>query len=223
MFGFNLPENFNYPYMSASLTEFWRRWHMSLSAWFKDYLYIPLGGNRKGKARTAVNLFTVFLVTGLWHGASFGFMLWGLGHGILLFIEKIAGGKINAAFKDGATKTILSHVYALSAVILLWALFRLDIKDSLAFFPALFSFRAGNSTAETAALPLLLDTKFWLFFAIGVAGAFPWRRRVEALCARRRFFQFAPIVKYGVSLCLLVLSVCALAGNAYNPFIYFRF
>lgn len=123
MFGFDLNENFNYPYLSKSITEFWRRWHMSLSTWFKEYVYIPLGGNRKGKHCTYINLFVVFLLTGIWHGASFNFIIWGLIHGIFIIIEKI--GLLKAIHKNKYTE-IIGHVYTLLIVVLGWTFFRAE-------------------------------------------------------------------------------------------------
>jgi alginate O-acetyltransferase complex protein AlgI len=139
MFGFHILENFNYPYAAKSITDFWRRWHISLSTWFRDYLYIPLGGNRKGKTRTTINLFIVFLTTGLWHGAAFNFIFWGLGHGILLFLEKTFGKKICGIFKNGFFKTALSHIYTMGSVIFLWIFFRLGTKNSIYFIHSLFT------------------------------------------------------------------------------------
>ncbi|MGN1080139.1 MAG: MBOAT family O-acyltransferase, partial [Alphaproteobacteria bacterium] len=124
-----IPENFNYPYISKSVTEFWRRWHISLSTWFKRYLYIPLGGNRISKARTAVNLMIVFLVTGFWHGASWNFILWGFWHGCFIVIEKLSG--LNTE-KTGILRNILLRGYALLAVLIGWVMFRADTLTAAA-------------------------------------------------------------------------------------------
>ena len=140
MFGFNFKENFNYPYISTSIKEFWRRWHISLSSWFKDYLYIPLGGNRKGKYRTYINLLIVFFLTGLWHGASWSFVVWGLFHGLFLIIERIGFGKVLLRFK------FLSRVYVLIVVIVGWVFFRADhLSYALEFIHKMFSFSAGKN------------------------------------------------------------------------------
>jgi alginate O-acetyltransferase complex protein AlgI len=147
MFGFTLLENFNYPYISKSITEFWRRWHISLSSWFRDYLYIPLGGNRKGNARRNCNLFIVFFVTGLWHGAEVHFVAWGMGHGMLLFAEKILGKHIRLCIKNTYIKNIFGHIYTLIAAALLWVFFRLGIQESLRFLRGLFMPGQGQESA----------------------------------------------------------------------------
>jgi alginate O-acetyltransferase complex protein AlgI len=223
MFGFNFLENFNYPYMSKSITEFWKRWHISLSRWFKDYVYIPLGGNRKGKGRTILNLYIVFFITGLWHGASFSFILWGLGHGTLMFIERMFGGKVNNAIKNKLIKNILAHCYTISSVVLLWVFFRLELRESVAFVSNLFRFGAVSVSANPE-LGLYIDTRYYLLFIAGIVFSFPWWRKLGFLAGNKPgpdgIFQ---ILKYGISLCLLILSICSLASNAYNPFIYFRF
>jgi alginate O-acetyltransferase complex protein AlgI len=216
LFGFTLPENFNYPYVARSVTEFWRRWHISLSTWFRDYLYIPLGGNRKGQARTVRNLFVVFLITGLWHGAAWNFVFWGLGHGFFLFTERIFGKKIGSRIKDGLFKSALSHAYTLCAVVFLWIFFRLGLNDGIGFVRGLFRgiFSPGNSP-EYMTLRVLADPRFCVYFSAGIAFAFPWWRKLP--------FGMHPILKKGLLLCLLILSISALASDAYNPFIYFRF
>jgi alginate O-acetyltransferase complex protein AlgI len=217
MFGFEIRENFNYPYMSKSITEFWRRWHISLSSWFKDYLYIPLGGNRKGKVRTTVNLFIVFLTTGLWHGASFGFIFWGFGHGVLLFIEKTFGKKIDTHFKDGIVKNILSHIYTLCSIVLLWVFFRLGIKSGFNLIKNLFLLNNGNDNISIY-IKLILGIQYYVYFVFAVLFAFPWWKRIT-IPAKWRILP----IRYAVLIMLLILSICMLATNAYNPFIYFRF
>jgi alginate O-acetyltransferase complex protein AlgI len=217
MFGFEILENFNYPYISRSITEFWRRWHISLSSWFKDYLYIPLGGNRKGKTRTTINLFIVFFTTGLWHGAAFNFIFWGMGHGILLFIEKIFGPKINKHFKDSTIKSILSHVYTLSCIVLLWVFFRLGIRESFDFIKNIFLFKRGNDYTGDY-INLFIGSQYYIYLFFAVIFSFPWWRKI---------YVFPKIIllpiRYIVLIILLVLSICTLATDAYNPFIYFRF
>ncbi|GMO11286.1 MAG: MBOAT family protein [Treponemataceae bacterium] len=221
MFGFDLRENFNYPYMSKSITEFWRRWHISLSSWFKDYLYIPLGGNRKGKARTILNLFVVFFATGLWHGAALHFVFWGLGHGVLLFLEKTFGKKINRVFKDGAAKSVLSHIYTLCSIMLLWVLFTLSIRDTAHFIKDLFFLNDGNVSANIR-IKISIGTQFYVSLVFAVIFAFPWWRKIKTLHSTSKTKLFSHI-RYAVLPVLLILSMCMLATNAYNPFIYFRF
>jgi alginate O-acetyltransferase complex protein AlgI len=220
LFGFSLPENFNYPYASRSVTEFWRRWHISLSTWFRDYLYIPLGGNRNGQARTVRNLFIVFLITGLWHGAAWNFVFWGLGHGIFLFVERTLGKKIGRRIKDGPFKSILSHGYTVCAVVALWIFFRLGLGDGLSFIRGLFrGISPAGSSAGTSAdyitLGMLADLRFYVYFAAGILCAFPWWKKLP--------FSMHPVLRKGLLLCLLVLAISSLASDAYTPFIYFRF
>ncbi|MDR2618887.1 MAG: hypothetical protein LBC62_08465 [Treponema sp.] len=214
-FGFSLPENFDYPYASRSVREFWRRWHITLSSWFRDYLYIPLGGNRNGQARTVRNLFIVFLITGLWHGADWNFILWGLGHGLLLFLERIFGERINRRIRDGALKSVLSHVYTIAAVVFLWIFFRLGVEGGIGFLRGL---GGGQDPADAVALQILADPRFYLVFTACILSAFPWWRKIPVTRLR-----FPEILKKAVLLCLLVLSISALISDAYNPFIYFRF
>jgi alginate O-acetyltransferase complex protein AlgI len=217
MFGFNILENFNYPYSSKSITEFWHRWHISLSSWFKDYLYIPLGGNRKGKKRTVINLFIVFFTTGLWHGAAVNFVFWGLGHGMLMFLEKILGKKIGAIIKNIHLKIILGHLYTLISVILLWVFFRLGMRESLHFLKKLLTLNHGNANVISF-VKTGIDVQFIISFIAAIIFAFPWWRRLKKTTNR----NLNPL-RYGVLIMLLILSICSLASNAYNPFIYFRF
>jgi alginate O-acetyltransferase complex protein AlgI len=214
MFGFNILENFNYPYMSKSITEFWRRWHISLSSWFRDYLYIPLGGNRKGKARTTFNLFIVFFTTGLWHGAAPNFVVWGMGHGVLLFIEKMLKGK--TFVKNNVVRIIIGHIYAISSVVVLWVFFRLGIMESIGFLKNILILNDG-STGINDLIKISIDSQYRLGLIAAFAFSFPWWRKISALKL------FGGAVKYIVLIILFILSICMLASNAYNPFIYFRF
>ncbi|GMO36529.1 MAG: MBOAT family protein [Termitinemataceae bacterium] len=217
MFGFKILENFNYPYISKSVTEFWRRWHISLSSWFKDYLYIPLGGNRKGKFRTTINLFIVFFATGLWHGAAINFIFWGMGHGILLFIEKTSSSKLSTRFKDGIVKNILSHIYTICSIMLLWLFFRLEIRSSLNFIKNLFLFNSGNENIA-AYIKLSIAAQYYVYLFFAILFAFPWWRKIHL-----NGNHYSLLVRYTALVILLVLSICTLATNAYNLFIYFRF
>ena len=214
LFGFRFLENFNYPYISASITEFWRRWHISLSTWFKDYLYIPLGGNRKGKTRTYVNLITVFLLTGFWHGASWIFIVWGLWNGILILFEKITGWGIK---QSGMVKKTLYHVYAIAAFITGWVLFRSEtVEKAQSYLLNMYGFTSGH--AVYAKMPYYLN-RFNLFILI-----------IAILCALPIFKNILNkdniITQTAVNIALAILlaaSVAELAANTYNPFIYFRF
>jgi len=210
MFGFEFLENFNYPYISRSITEFWRRWHISLSTWFREYVYIPLGGNRRGLKRQIVNLLIVWLLTGLWHGASWNFVLWGLYYAVFLILEKLFLLKWMERIPRG-----VCHVYTLVIVVLGWALFYFESLPALADFLArLFLPQAVTQTGInliSAHLPLM---------AVAVFSATPAAKQL--LDARKS----STIIRYGkiaAAACALLLCVAALARQSYNPFIYFRF
>lgn len=210
MLGFEFLINFDYPYISASITEFWRRWHISLSTWFREYVYIPLGGNRKGLKRQIVNLLIVWGLTGLWHGASWNFLLWGLYYGILLILEKTFLLKV----LDRLPRAV-RHVYTLLVVLMGWALFYFEDMGTLgAFFVRAFSFSATGVEGINrilAYLPVLL--------AAGVA-ATPLGRICYDRLKQKNWAQYAGIA---VAAVLTVLCVAALISQSYNPFIYFRF
>jgi alginate O-acetyltransferase complex protein AlgI len=217
MFGFTIMENFDYPYSAKSITEFWRKWHISLSSWFKDYLYIPLGGNRRGSARRNINLFIVFFVTGLWHGAAVNFVVWGLGHGLLLFTEKMLGKKIALLIKNRLVKNILGHLYTLFFVVFLWIFFRLGMTESLRFLRSFVTLNQGTQNTLLF-IKSMLDAQFTLLFAAAALAAFPWWRRLSILNLRQLV-----ALRYCALTALLVFSMSSLASHAYNPFIYFRF
>ena len=198
LFGFTFLENFNYPYISASITEFWRRWHISLSTWFKEYVYIPLGGNRKGLARQIFNILVVWLLTGLWHGASWNFVLWGGYYAALLILEKCwllkAGEKL---------PLVLRRMLTMVLVMLGWALFYFENLGALgAFLGRLFT--AVPSAGIAFYLPVTV---------LGCLCATPAMKRVK----------LPDTVRWGLCVVLLLLCVASLARQSYNPFIYFRF
>ena len=218
MFGFRFLENFNLPYASKSIKEFWRRWHISLSSWFRDYLYIPLGGNRKGAARTNLNKFIVFFATGLWHGANWTFVLWGLWHGLFSTLEGI--GVIPRRLRESR----LGHVYTMLVVILGFTLFRADtLADAGVMFTAMFTGFSIDPT-NTLALIALLDAKAVfllvtaLLFAFGVP-QWVWRQLQQRGLPQRAETAAAAL---GYS-ALFGVSVLTLAGATFNPFIYFQF
>ncbi|MCH2216301.1 MAG: MBOAT family protein [Flavobacteriales bacterium] len=218
MFGFKFPENFNYPYISRSIQEFWRRWHISLSSWFRDYLYIPLGGNRKGSSRTYFNLFVVFFITGMWHGGTWNFVLWGLLHGLFLIIERLGFVKFLKRVP------VLGHVYCLLVVLFAWVLFRIpDLRDAIVFYKSMFKSSAevaGNSLSD------LLDGEYLFIFFLGVCLSAPIRPLILKLKSRidnkwmLETWSFSTSLFY---LALLALSAMAISSSTYNPFIYFRF
>lgn len=207
LFGFSFPENFNYPYISRSVTEFWRRWHMSLGTWFRDYVYIPLGGNRKGKGRQFLNILIVWMLTGFWHGAAWNFLLWGLYFALLLMVEK-------------AGLPVRGRVYTLAAVVLGFVLFDASsLSSALACVKGLFGL-GGLPPVSTQGLYLLKSNLVLL--AVAILGATPAPKRLwEQLEAKapRLSAGLAPI---GMAALLLVSTACLVDGS-YNPFLYFRF
>jgi len=225
MFGFRVLENFNYPYVSQSVREFWRRWHISLSNFFRDYVYIPLGGNEHGTLRTYVNLLLVFLLCGLWHGASWTFVLWGGWHGMFLIAERVGLDRLlTRAWRP------LRHAYALAAVVGGWVLFRCDtLTHAGAYYMAL----GGLGTDVAAALEypprMLLDNLTSVTMAVAMIGAMPVGRWLLTTTERRRAVA-APIATLLVLagewlwLAAVLFASCSyLAAGTYNPFIYFRF
>ncbi len=213
MFGFRFVRNFNDPYIAQSISDFWRRWHISLSVWFREYVYIPLGGNRKGPIRQVLNLLIVWGLTGLWHGASWNFILWGLWFGVLLIVEKL--------FLFRALERIprlLRHLYTMLFVMLGWCIFALpDFSAMSAYFGALTGIRADGFLSPTAAawtigyLPLLI---------VSAAASTP----VFAVLGQRlKRYGWFPYAKLALLCTLFVLCIAALASQSYNPFIYFRF
>ncbi len=221
MMGFNFLENFNYPYISRSIREFWRRWHISLSSWFRDYLYIPLGGNRKGRIRTYLNLMAVFLLCGLWHGASWLFVIWGGWHGIFLVLERSPFGKFmdrrNAAFQ---------RFYMLVVVMIGWVFFRAD-----SFFQALNIFKNmfGLSGLSIAITPGLMNAKGLASLLLGIIFCIPIGQVLKAAAQKVKIADRAVLggVAQEFKMCLLLLLfvVCLifLSGATYSPFIYFNF
>ena len=221
MFGFRILENFNYPYVAQSIREFWRRWHISLSNWFRDYLYIPLGGNQRGAARAYANLVIVFLLCGLWHGASWPFVIWGTWHGLFLVAERAGLDRMLARIGP------LRHAYALAAVMGGWVLFRCEtLAQALAWYAAL----AGQAAGDAARHPVAeyLDPLGATAIVAGVLGAAPLARRLgdwrDAVAANGGIAAVAVLSADTLWLALVAVAACAwLAAGTYNPFIYFRF
>ena len=226
MFGFHFKENFNYPYISTSIREFWRRWHISLSTWFKEYLYIPLGGNRKGKVRTVINKFIVFLATGIWHGANWTFVFWGLYHGIFQMIEEFVRsltgkGKKDADAKPGLIARGLGHIYAVLVVMVGFVFFRADtLSQGFFWVKEMFAgpFTANVSDAvwnELLLLPLMTPLNICVLIA-GVILSAPLKEKLQK-------YSVLDKISWVVTPLLLILCIMNLAGGTYNPFIYFRF
>ena len=215
MLGFDFLENFNYPYVSCSVQEFWRRWHISLSSWFRDYLYIPLGGNRRGKVRTYINLIIVFACTGLWHGASFSFIVWGLWHGLFLVIERLG-------FKKALDKLpkFIGWIYTMLVVLVGWVFFRADtLSAAMKYLGEMFSFSGGvaNGMAQ-------FDNLSFIITAIALVLCTPVYQLVKGKLektegGKKAAFVIGAVLATG----LFILSVIFLTGSGYNPFIYFRF
>ena len=220
--GFKFPENFNNPYVSRSITEFWRRWHMTLGTFIKGYLYIPLGGNRRGKGRMFFNLWVCFLLSGLWHGAAWNFVLWGAFHGFFIVLEKLLNGKRRT--ENGKLKTFRSPFSVLITFIIVmigWVLFRADnIGHAFDYYRAMFSFNfqgfswdAGSQFYTTLIIALVFS-----FLTL-----FPFGRKIEQAVFYKNYGVGGHIAAWLVSIVLLLFSIAALNATGFSPFIYFRF
>lgn len=212
MFGFHFLENFNYPYIAKSITDFWRRWHISLSSWFKEYVYIPLGGSRKTIARTVINLLIVWFLTGLWHGASWNFVVWGLYFGVLLIIEKFVLKKVLDKMPS-----FIGHLYTLFFVIISWVIFACPtLEDGLNYISIMFNF--NNEIISTESI-YLISTHFVLFI-IAIIGCTPIFKKIKEKLKNNKIFMIIEII---ICLVLFFISLSFLVGSTYNPFLYFRF
>ena len=218
IFGFDFPENFKHPYIATSLTEFWRRWHISLSSWFRDYVYIPLGGSRRGEARTYINLMIVWLLTGIWHGANYTFVVWGLLYGILLMIEKVLCAH-KAIRKQSLIQRIAGHFYTMIVVTLAWVIFRSDsINDAVIYILGMFGRGSGKLVDRVFVAYLKQNICFYI---PAIIGCMPILESLEI-----KFGEKNPIynVAFGATvLAGFVISVSYIINNGYNPFIYFNF
>ncbi len=217
VFGFDYKENFNYPYISRSASEFWRRWHISLGSFFRDYVYIPLGGNRKGPGRTIVNLLTVWMLTGLWHGASWNFVLWGLYYGIILIIERFVFGE-----RLKKLPAVLSIPYSLIIVMVGWMIFYYtDLSAVASHIGAMFGIGASGFTDPVT---IAIIRKYTFVPLIGAAASLPLLPAVRSwIKPDSAAHKAAEIASTIVLTALLVLCVIFIIGQSYNPFIYFRF
>jgi alginate O-acetyltransferase complex protein AlgI len=218
MFGFDIKENFNYPYTASSIKDFWRRWHISLSSWFKIYLYIPLGGNRKGKARTLLNMWIVFLCVGFWHGAAWTFIFWGMFHGLFLMLETT--GIIDT--KKSGLKA-LKHLYTLMVVAIGFTMFRSEsITQAFCFIRNMFV--GFKSSAQSAALlGQVLSGQVMLVFAVSIVAALPVSKDLYQKALNGKMALVWEHTGYALSFVLLILCVLNVSSSTYNPFIYFRF
>lgn len=222
IFGFEFPENFNLPYISKSIKEFWQRWHISLSSWFKDYLYIPLGGNKLGNFRTYRNLLIVFICTGLWHGASFNFLIWGLFHGLFIVIEKLFAQKSKRNYLKP-----LAHLYTLLIVMTAWVFFRAEtLLQAKTFIVSMFGF--GDNKGNIVRVLFYFNIQVFIVGIIAIVLMFGWHQKLKQLI--EKLFSYTNsisnmnfIIKNILTLIVLSLSILFIAAGTYNSFIYFRF
>ena len=211
VFGFHFPENFNYPYISASVTEFWRRWHMSLGSWFRDYVYIPMGGNRVSRPRWIWNLFVVWALTGIWHGANWTFIVWGLYYFVLLLFEKV----VASHFLD--RHRIVGHIYTMIAVVIGWVVFRCeDLRSAMRFIGQMFGV-GSLGLADDLCVELLGSGTVFLLFAVVLAVPLSGKL-MERISGKTK-----TVAVIGTSMFVLLLSALACVKATYNPFIYFNF
>lgn len=222
MLGFDFMENFNYPYISKSIREFWRRWHISLSTWLRDYLYIPLGGNRKGTERTYINLLIVFFLCGLWHGANWTFVIWGLWHGLFLAVERTRFGKTINSHKG------MGVIYTLMVVLIGWVFFRSDtLAYAINYLRAMIGMGEGVHSAS-----MFLDLKTIFAILLGVVGSTPITAKIKAHLQRaeasgtllgRAVTRSSNVLSLAYVYFVFALSVIFISMSTYNPFIYFQF
>ena len=217
MFGFHFLENFNYPYMATSITDFWRRWHISLSSWFRDYIYIPLGGNRKGIKKQIRNILIVWLLTGLWHGANYTFIVWGLLFGIMLIIEKFILSKY---LKN--TPYIIKRIYTLFIVLISFVIFRSDnINEAFNIIKGLFGF---NTKVFSNSFTIYYLKSYFIILLLGIILSTPLLSNIITRLRKNNVLNkiinlFEPLL----IILILVLVTACLIDNSYNPFLYFRF
>lgn len=218
MFGFTYKENFNYPYISTSIKEFWQRWHISLSTWFKEYLYIPLGGNRRGRARTVINKFIVFFCCGLWHGAAWTFVVWGLIQGLFSMVEEYVPIR--------KLPKVLGWIYAMLVTALSFVIFRSGSIEQAFFMISQMWTGFGNMAAGAGILlAQCLTPLFICAFIVGIVAMFPVLPRIKTSVAKASASTQRVASLLGSCACVILLVLCmlTLAGGAYSPFIYFRF
>ena len=221
MIGFHYKENFNYPYLSSTVSEFWRRWHISLGSFFRDYVYIPLGGSRKGLGRTILNLFVVWALTGLWHGASWNFVLWGLYFFIFIALERLFLNKVFARLPG-----FVSHVYLLIVVFFGWILFRFKNMALIGVVLKGMFCQNGNPWTTFEANTTLLNYIFFLVIAVIAVTPVVHNigRAITAASGRSAaWFRVNSVAQVAMPLALLLISTMSLVGNSYNPFLYFQF
>ena len=213
MFGFEFLENFNYPYIATSITDFWRRWHISLSSWFRDYIYIPLGGNRVSKIKWYRNIMVVWLLTGLWHGADWNFIIWGLYFGILLIIEKLFLGKVLEK-----TPKLLNRIYVLFIVMISFIIFsRSGVNNILTSIGGLFGL---NNSSLTSLESIYYLKSYAVILILGIVGSAPIMKKIFE---NKKMEKLTNILEPVFLLVILVISTSYIIDGSFNPFLYFRF
>lgn len=210
MFGFHFEENFNYPYISKTVSEFWRRWHMSLQTWFRDYVYFPLGGSRVSKPRMVFNMFVVWALTGIWHGANWTFLAWGLLYFVLLTFEKLSGlSKKNYWW---------GHIYTMVFVIIGWVIFKsVDLQSAYVYVKAMFGFGAKGIIDKSVWAYI---SQYWIFYVFALIGCAPVAPWIDKKLNKNKVWN---VVYAAIVMVVLVVSASYIINNAYNPFIYFNF
>ena len=215
IFGMDFDENFNYPYISKSITEFWRRWHITLGSWFRDYIYIPLGGNRKGFPKQIRNILIVWFLTGAWHGASWNFILWGVFFGIILIIEKVILLKLLEK-----TPKILNHIYAIFLVLISWVIFAFEDLTKVKDYLLTMFHLNGTQLVNSEGLYYLKN--YFIIILIGIILSTPILTKLLNKLEKKKsniISIFITVIYIGI----LVLSTASLVSDSYNPFLYFRF
>lgn len=218
MLGFHFPENFNYPYISASVTEFWRRWHISLGSWFREYVYIPLGGNRKGLPRQLCNILIVWMLTGIWHGAGWNFLLWGLWFALALMLEKLFLGRLLAWLPKA-----VGIVYTLLVVLVGWVLFAIETLSGIAGY---LGAMAGATGVVLDRQALYLGRQFFVLFLFSLVASVPFPHMFSRALEKSKTGLGIALYRFGEKLipaALLLVSIAGIVEASYNPFLYFRF
>lgn len=211
IFGFDFLENFDYPYISKSIKEFWRRWHMSLGSWFRDYVYIPLGGSRAGTARTYINLLIVFFLTGLWHGASYNYIVWGLFYAFFLIIERTQMG--GTLLKK--VPAWVQHVYTILVIMIGWVFFRADNLDAAVHYIEGMLIPAGNDLIN---FEFIMNKQYAFFIIVAILFSFPHKR--FKLYFRKKW---CAILRNAIIVIIFIMAISCMVGSGYSPFLYFRF
>lgn len=222
MFGFTFLENFDYPYISKTITEFWRRWHISLGSWFRDYVYFPLGGSRvNSKLRLVFNLFVVWLATGIWHGASWNFILWGVLYGVIITVEKLLS--LPKRLEQHRAPAVFYQIFTMLMVVFGWVLFRaVDIKSAGDYLSVMLGFGAKSFIDDKTVHYL---TNFVIIIVVGIICSLPLAKKLkEAVSSKWQNGEaVCETAEYLVHIALFIVSVSFLVMNAHNPFIYFNF